>query len=67
MKTHINFFEYVQLACQYAYLEYDLGVESSSALIFLNQQAVEALNCCWKNLVSVPDAAHLIAKMTKPS
>ncbi len=65
MKTGIEFNEYVQRACQYAYLEYDLGVESEFALFYLSAEAVEGLESCWKNLVSIPDAGHFVAKMVK--
>lgn len=60
-KTGKEFNEYVQLACKYAMLEYDLGLKTDVALFFLNQNMIDMLGACWISCVSVPDAANMIA------
>lgn len=63
--TKLDFEKYVHSACQYAYIEYDLGVKSAYALISLDEHTVEMLGLCWVSRVSVPDAANLIAYRVK--
>ena len=65
MKLGIDFQSYVQLVCQYAFLEYDFGIESNFALFQLSQEAVEYLGACWISCVSVPDASNYIASKIK--
>ena len=65
MKTRLEFAEYVNRACQYAYMEYDFGVQTESALFQLDEYMIEMLGLCWVSWVSVPDAANLIASRTK--
>jgi hypothetical protein len=64
-ETKLDFAEYVQRACQYAYMEYDFGVDSQYAIMQLDEYTVEMLGLCWVSRVSVPDAAHLIAERAK--
>lgn len=64
-ETKLDFAEYVQQACQYAYMEYDFGVDSQYAIMQLDEYTVEMLGLCWVSRVSVPDAAHLIAERAK--
>ena len=61
----MEFAEYVNRACQYAYMEYDFGVQTESALFQLDEYMIEMLGLCWVSWVSVPDAANLIASRTK--
>lgn len=56
-----EFNEYVELACRYAMLEYDLGLNTPVALFFLDQNMVDMLGACWISCVSIPDAANMIA------
>jgi len=56
-----EFNEYIELACKYAMLEYDLGLEKPAALFFLDQNMIDTLGSCWISCVSIPDAAHIIA------
>lgn len=65
MKTRLEFAEYVNRACQYAYMEYDFGIQTESALFQLDEYMIEMLGLCWVSWVSVPDAANLIASRTK--
>lgn len=65
MKTSLDFASYVQLACQYAYMEYDFGVETEFAVFQLDEYTVEMLGLCWVSRVSVPDAANLVAHRVK--
>jgi hypothetical protein len=65
MKTTLDFASYVQLACQYAYMEYDFGVDAEYALFQLDEWTVEMLGLCWVSKVSVPDAANLVAYRVK--
>lgn len=65
MKTTLDFASYVHLACQYAFLEYDFGVEGEYALFQLDEFTVEMLGLCWVSGVSVPDAANLVASRTR--
>jgi len=65
MKTTLDFASYIQLACQYAYMEYDFGVESEYALFQLDEWTIEMLGLCWVSRVSVPDAANLVAYRIK--
>jgi len=64
-ETKLEFADYVQLACQYAYMEYDFGIDSQYAIMQLDEYTVEMLGLCWVSRVSVPDAAHLISKRYK--
>jgi hypothetical protein len=59
--TGREFNEYVQRACQYAMMEYDLGIKTPVALFYLDSTMVDMLGSCWMSEVSVPDAANLIA------
>lgn len=59
--TEKEFNHYVQMACQYAMWEYDLGVKTSLALFYLDPTMVDMLGACWISDVSVPDAGNLIA------
>jgi hypothetical protein len=59
--TESGFNEYIQKACQYAFMEYELGIKTSSGLVYLDQTMVDMLGACWISCVSVPDAANLIA------
>jgi hypothetical protein len=61
----LDFETYVGLACQYAYMEYDFGVDSQYAIMQLDEYTVEMLGLCWVSRVSVPDAAHLIAERAR--
>jgi hypothetical protein len=65
MKTTLDFASYIQLACQYAYMEYDFGVDSEYALFQLDEWTLEMLGLCWVSRVSVPDAANLVAHRVK--
>lgn len=65
MKITLDFASYVHRACQYAFLEYDLGVEGDYALFQLDEFTVEMLGLCWVSKVSVPDAANLVASRTR--
>jgi hypothetical protein len=60
-KVGKEFNEYVQLACQYAFMEYDLGIQTPVALFYLNETMIETLGACWMSCVSIPDAANMIA------
>lgn len=60
-KTGWEFNDYVQAACQYAMLEYDLGIKTNLAVFYLDASMVDMLGSCWMNSVSIPDAANLIA------
>lgn len=64
-ETKLDFANYVQRACQYAYMEYDFGVYSQYAIIQLDEYTLEMLGLCWVSRVSVPDAAHLVAERAK--
>ena len=64
-ETKLDFERYVGLACQYAYMEYDLGVDTEYAIIQLDEYTVEMLGLCWVSRVSVPDAANLVAERAK--
>ena len=64
-ETTLDFADYVHLACQYAYMEYDFGIETEFAVFQLDEYTVEMLGLCWVSRVSVPDAAHLIAMRAK--
>ena len=64
-ETKLDFEKYVGFACQYAYMEYDFGIESQYAIIQLDEYTVEMLGLCWVSNVSVPDAAHLVAERAK--
>jgi hypothetical protein len=59
--TESGFNKYIQKACQYAFMEYELGIKTSSGLVYLDQTMVDMLGACWISCVSVPDAANLIA------
>lgn len=61
----LDFEGYVNLACQYAYMEYDFGIESEYAIFQLDEFTIEMLGLCWVSKVSVPDAAHLVAIRAK--
>lgn len=63
--TKLDFEKYVHAACQYAYMEYDFGIESDYALISLDEYTVEMLGLCWVSRVSIPDAANLVAHRVK--
>jgi hypothetical protein len=65
MKATLNFTSYIQLACQYAYMEYDFGVNTERAVFQLDEYTLEMLGLCWATSTSVPDAAHLIASRSK--
>lgn len=65
MKTRLEFADYVFFACQYAFMEYDLGIQTEFALFQLDEYTLEMLGLCWVSWVSVPDAANLIASRTK--
>lgn len=67
MKTTLDFASYVQMACQYAYMEYDFGVDSEYAVFQLDEWTVEMLGLCWVSRVSVPDAGNLVAMRVKGS
>jgi len=56
-----EFNQYVQIACQYAMLEYDLGIKSKLVIFHLDHTMVDMLGSCWMSSVSIPDAANLIA------
>jgi len=61
-ETKGSFEKYVQFACYYAFLEYDLGIEGKGAVVFyLDEYILEMLGFCWVSSVSIPDAANLIA------
>jgi len=64
-ETSLDFKKYLMMACKYAYLEYEFGIDSPAALFYLNQEAIDHLNACWLSCVSIPDAANFIAKMVK--
>jgi hypothetical protein len=64
-ETKLDFADYVHLACQYAYMEYDFGIDTEFAVFQLDEYTVEMLGLCWVSRVSVPDAAHLIAMRSK--
>lgn len=64
-ETGLDFNEYVLLACKYAYLEYEFGLDSNAALFYLGKEAIEHLNACWMSCVPIPNAANSIAKMIK--
>ena len=55
------FSKYVQNACQYALLEYELGIDANFTIFYLDPTMVDVLGSCWMNNVSVPDAGNLIA------
>lgn len=65
MKLGIDFQSYVYLVCQYAYLEYDFGINSKFALFHLNEEIVEHLGASWVSCVSVPNSANFLAKKIK--
>jgi hypothetical protein len=65
MKTRLDFADYIQLSCQYAYMEYDFGIQTEFALFQLDEYTVEMLGLCWVSWVSVPDAANLIASRVR--
>lgn len=67
MSVALDFATYIRLACQYAYMEYDFGVETEYALFELDEFTVEMLGLCWVSRVSVPDAANLVAHRVKAS
>lgn len=60
--TREDFQTYVILACQYAFMEYDLGIKSNFALIQLDMGTLEELGSYWVHFLSIPDAAHLVAR-----
>lgn len=60
--THLDFQTYVALACQYAFMEYELGIESDFALIQIDMDTLEWLGLSWASHVSAPDAARTIAR-----
>lgn len=62
-KAGLDFKKYVMLTCQYAYLEYDFGIDSPAALFYLNQDAIDHLNTCWISCVPIPNAANYISKI----
>lgn len=64
-ETKLIFADYVRNACQYAYMEYDFGVETEYALFQIDEYTLEMLGLCWVSNVSVPDAGHLIATRVK--
>lgn len=64
-ETKLDFERYVNLACQYSYMEYDFGIDSEYAIFQLDEFTVEMLGLCWVSKVSVPDAAHLVAMRAK--
>lgn len=66
-ETKLDFADYVQLACQYAYMEYDFGIDSEYAVFKLDEYTVEMLGLCWVSRISVPDAANLVAHRAKAS
>jgi hypothetical protein len=61
-ETSADFQTYLILACQYAFLEYELGIGSNFALIQLDMETVEELGTCWVHHISVPDAGRVVAK-----
>lgn len=61
-ETRLDFQTYIILACQYAFMEYELGVEGNFALIQLDMNTVEELGSCWAHCVSVPDAARVVVR-----
>ena len=61
-ETHTDFQTYLIRACQYSFLEYDLGVKGNFALIQLDMGIVEELGSYWIHYISVPDAARAIAR-----
>lgn len=65
MKTTLDFASYVQLACQYAYMEYEFGVNTEYAVFQLDEYTIEMLGLCWVSGVGVPDAANLVAERVK--
>lgn len=65
MKTRLEFADYVFFACQYAYMEYDFGVQTEFALFQLDEYMIEMLGLCWVSFVSVPDAGNLIASRVR--
>jgi len=65
MKLGLDFQDYVQLVCQYAYLEYDFGINSNFAIFQLNQEIIEYLGSCWISCVSIPNASNYLAKKIK--
>lgn len=65
MKTTLDFASYVHLSCQYAFLEYDFGIDGDYALFQLDDYTVEMLGLCWVSGVSVPDAANLVASRVR--
>jgi hypothetical protein len=64
-ETKLNFANYVSNACQYAYMEYEFGLDTEYAVFQLDEYTVEMLGLCWVSGVSVPDAANLIATRAK--
>jgi len=64
-ETSLDFKNYLMVACKYAYLEYEFGIDSPAALFYLNQEAINHLSECWLSYVSIPDAANFIAQMVK--
>jgi hypothetical protein len=64
-QTRLDFNAYVILACKYAYLEYEFGINSPAALFYLNQKTVDYLKECWISCVPIPNAANFVAQMIK--
>lgn len=64
-ETKLDFADYVHLACQYAYMEYDFGFQSEFAVFKLDEYTVEMLGLCWVSNITVPDAANLIASRAR--
>jgi len=64
-ETKLHFANYVSNACQYAYMEYEFGVDTEYAVFQLDEFTLEMLGLCWVSGVSVPDAANLIATRAK--
>lgn len=60
--THLDFQMYVNAVCQYAFMEYDLGVKTEFAIIQVDMDTLEWLGLCWVSNVSYPDAARIIAR-----
>lgn len=60
--TRLDFQKYVSVVCQYAFMEYDLGVETEFAIIQVDMNTLEWLGLCWVSNISSPDAARTLAR-----
>lgn len=61
-ETRVSFNKYLILACHYAFMEYDLGIDTERPFFQMDEWMVEMLGSCWVSCISVPDAARMIAR-----